>query len=178
MSLYDDIINAQKAEHVRHTEVHKYVTDLYCIKQAELRRKYGSKFKGNHFTLMGNLVHKGVQETVEGYKSEIPVVVGDLHGRADLVKDDTLYEIKYSPFGNSKNNELYLLQASMYAHNLGLSNVEILILSGTKSYTFNICDNAVDNYYKRATAIFANEEYPVMDVKCKYCEYKGVHCLR
>ncbi len=96
---------------------------MYCVKQAELRRKYGSDFKGNHFTLMGNLIHTGIQKTVKGYESEIPVTIGELHGRVDMVKDDTLYEIKYSPFGNEKNNDYYLLQASMYAHKLGISNV-------------------------------------------------------
>ncbi len=178
MSLYTDIINAQNAEHAEHTDVHKYITDLYCIKQAELRRKYGSEFKGNHFTLMGNLIHKGIQETVKGYKSEIPITIGDLHGRADMVKDDTLYEIKYSPFGNQKNNDLYLLQASMYAHALDVSNVELLMLSGLNNYSVNIGGKTIEEYYQKAMSIFKDNTYPTMEAKCKYCEYKGIHCFR
>ncbi len=178
MTLYKDIVDALNHDSSTHTELHKYITDLYCVKQAELRRLYGSEFKGNHFTLMGNLVHTGIQKTVEGYKSEIPLTIGDLHGRADLTKDDTLYEIKYSPFGSEKNKEYYLLQASMYAHELGLSNVELLIISSVGHYTVKLGNVLVEKYNNKAMDIFKDNTYPVMEVKCKYCEYKGVHCFR
>lgn len=176
--IMDLIVEKMKEEAERHSGNNLYVSDILCLKRAELRRKYGSIFNPNYSSVFGKIVHLGAQEYLKELKSERKVNIVmrgmELSGRIDLVvSDNYIGEIKTTKKIDSEKIEYYKMQTAMYAKAFNSEYAEILILTPYKYKSIIMLQRDIDKYFEKADKIIKDRIYPVYNI-CGVCEYKDV----
>jgi len=191
-SIVDRIINYYLSESLkRSNSVDVFVTELVaCPMKYELRLRYPSlliQLNFNEKILIGKLLHHGIEAILrdlmlisgDNIRTEVPVS-GEINGlrivgRADIVLDNEVIEIKTTSSVNNLPRDSHVLQTAIYAKLLNKARgrlVYFILNNDKRIIEFDVdpindddLTNLIEEFKKRKPT----PRYPW---ECNYCVFK------
>jgi CRISPR-associated exonuclease Cas4 len=163
-----------------------YVTDLV---ECQLKREYEQVFPEvaradffNPVTLVGDIVHKGVQAILQGFAEARFEVEGEMlfegvriRGRADMLLDDRVVDFKYTRSVRYIPYDHHVLQVRIYMRMFGKARGSILYVSpdGVKevddSINPDLSKPVTDGELRLLLEGRGTPAYP--EWECSYCQW-------
>jgi len=159
-------------------EIH--VTELiYCRKQAEYFDKFREVFVINPRTLIGRLVHMGLQEWLKQEynakcEAEFRKELGNcvIVGHPDAIIDGLLVEIKFAKgVYNNEPYEHHVLQTKLYLWLTELEYALILYFTPEKLLEFSITEKPTDD---EVLMLYDTWKSPMWNWECSCCPFNQI----
>ncbi len=162
-----------------------YVTDLVsCSHKRALRLSYPEiTFKFEPQLVLGNLVHKGLEDILEEneYKVEVEVeaeyeVMGSrilLKGRVDAVSKDAVVEIKSARSDQGLPHEHHVMQLQIYLNMLGLDKGILIYITPDRIAEY-LVEREPLNIKDLVEETILDLKHPRWSWECRYCPFSRI----
>jgi len=189
-TLSELLIKAIELDYKNHPHDRIWVTDIaQCLRRAYYMIKYPPKpeYQLRRPLIAGKTVHLWIQDLLLKYKHELGIEVEVekeviariegimIHGFADIVLDNVLYEIKTCRFIPPKPYFEHIIQACFYAYILGIPKYCILYIgdNGYREYCMETDDGTINIFRNRVKILkeALEQDKPPPREKTPYCSY-------
>lgn len=183
--LYEEKLNdyKQRIEELKDPKV-IYVTDLvYCPLKREFRKEFTELvFQFEPYLLMGEIVHKGVEELLAdiGYEIEKEIsltlnIDGEeliIKGRIDAYSPQNIVEIKSARSAANIPQEHHLMQLKLYMAITGVHSGTLIYVTPDRFAEYNVSSKGIEiaEVVKRFLRM---EKIPQWGWECKHCPFAG-----
>lgn len=161
-----------------------YVTDLiYCPLKREYRRDYTEMtFQFEPYMLLGDMVHKGVEELLSdlGYEIEkeitVPINVNGevflIKGRIDAFSTENIVEIKSARTSANIPQQHHLMQLRLYMGLTGVPRGTLIYVTPDRFAEYNVKLDSF-NINDVIRSYLNMEKVPQWSWECRHCPFAG-----
>lgn len=195
--LFIKMLEYEEQEHIHEKTI--FVTQvLQCLRRTYYEIKHGVdiKHKISKPLLVGTAIHKYIEYLINKHKDKLDInIEAEKHiefeykgwkivGRADIVTDNEVWEIKVTSKTYKIPSLLHIAQANLYAYILKKPIVRIIYFRNNKieEFVYHTNDRLTQMFFKRLDKLISylerDEEPPrEEDFWCSTCPFKYI-CLQ
>ena len=191
------LLKYDEEEHRKENTI--YVTQvLQCLRRSYYEIRYGVdlSYKLNKHILIGSAIHKYIEYLINKYKDRLDMYIeAEKHiefeygkyrvvGRADIVTDEEIWEIKAVSKTYKIPSLLHITQANIYAYLLQKPRIRLIYIrdNNIDEFVYNYAPRLTDMFFNRLNTLVIylehnNEPPREEDFWCSTCPYK-YQCLQ